>query len=171
MADINELPAAKYGAIYADPPWQYDNSGFDQSAEEHYPTMSIYELCNLPVGRLADEPCALYMWATVPLMPEAFQVMEAWGFEYKTHRIWVKNKAPGMGWWMRTNHEVLLVGTKNGNAHPSERVESVVECPVGRHSEKPGIFREDIERCHDGPRLELFSRRPAEGWDSWGNEV
>lgn len=168
---IDDLPAATYRVIYADPPWQYDNSGFDQSAEEHYPTMTIEELCSLPVGRLADEPCALYMWATVPLMPDAFRVMEAWGFEYKSHRIWVKNRAPGMGWWLRTNHEVLLIGTTNGNAHPNERVESVVEHPVGRHSEKPSVFREDIERCHDGPRVELFARARADGWDSWGNEV
>lgn len=169
--DISDLPAGIYSVIYADPPWQYDNSGFDQSAEEHYPTMTIEDLCDLPVGRLADEPCALYMWATVPLMPEAFSVMQAWGFEYRSHRIWVKNKAPGMGWWLRTNHEVLLIATRNGNAHPSERVESVVEHPVGRHSEKPSVFREDIERCHDGPRVELFARERADGWDSWGNEV
>lgn len=161
----------KYRVIYADPPWQYSNSGFDQSAEEHYPTMSIEDLCDLPVGEIADEPCALYMWATVPLMPDAFQVMAAWGFEYKTHRIWVKNKAPGAGWWLRTNHEVLLIGTKNGNAHPNERVESVVMHPVGRHSEKPAVFRQDIERCHDGPRIELFARTRVDGWHCWGNEV
>jgi N6-adenosine-specific RNA methylase IME4 len=170
-AELDTLPAGIYRVIYADPPWRYDNTGFDQSAAEHYPTMSTDELLDLPVGRLAAEPCAIYLWATVPLMPEAFQVMNAWGFEYRTHRIWVKNKAPSMGWWLRTNHEVLLVGTTNGNAHPSERVESVVAESVERHSQKPAVFREDIARCHDGPRVELFARDRAEGWDSWGNEV
>jgi N6-adenosine-specific RNA methylase IME4 len=169
--DAPPLPENVYRVIYADPPWAYDNSGFDQSAADHYPTMTRDELIDLPVGRLAAEPCALYLWATVPLMPEAFHVMSAWGFEYRTHRIWVKNKAPGMGWWLHTNHEVLLIGTTNGNAHPNERVDSVVQESVGRHSQKPSVFREDIERCHDGPRIELFARESAPGWDSWGNEL
>ena len=93
-------PVGKYSVIYADPPWSYENSGFDQSAAAHYPTMTIEELCAMPVADLADEPCALYMWATVPLLPDALRVLEAWGFEYKSHRVWIKNRAPGMGWWM-----------------------------------------------------------------------
>ena len=160
----------KYKVIYADPPWRYANSGFDQSAAEHYPTMSTEEICALPVSDLADEPCALYLWATAPLLPDAIEVMNAWGFEYKSHRVWVKNKAPGMGWWLRTNHELLLIGTRNGNAHPSEKLDSVVEAPVAKHSRKPEIFRMDIEKCHEGPRLEMFAREDFDGWEVWGNE-
>lgn len=164
------FPAGKYGVLYADPPWSYSNSGFDQSAAEHYPTMSVADLCELPVRALADDPCVLYMWATVPLLPDALTVLAAWGFEYKTHRVWVKDKAPGIGWWLQTCHELLLIATRNGNAHPSERLPSVLAAPVGRHSRKPDVFREDIERCHAGRRLELFAREAFEGWESWGNE-
>ena len=163
-------PVGKYSVIYADPPWSYENSGFDQSAAAHYPTMTIEELCAMPVADLADEPCALYMWATVPLLPDALRVLEAWGFEYKSHRVWIKNRAPGMGWWMQTYHELLLIGTRNGNAHPSERLSSIVEAPVGKHSRKPDVFRTDIEKCHEGARIELFARETFEGWEAWGNE-
>ncbi len=163
-------PVGKYSVIYADPPWSYENSGFDQSAAAHYPTMAIEELCAMPVADLADEPCALYMWATVPLLPDALRVLEAWGFEYKSHRVWIKNRAPGMGWWMQTYHELLLIGTRNGNAHPSERLSSIVEAPVGKHSRKPDVFRTDIEKCHEGARIELFARETFEGWEAWGNE-
>jgi len=163
-------PVGKYSVIYADPPWSYENSGFDQSAAAHYPTMTIEELCAMPVADLADEPCALYMWATVPLLPDALRVLEAWGFEYKSHRVWIKNRAPGMGWWMQTYHELLLIGTRNGNAHPSERLSSIVESPVGKHSRKPDVFRTDIEKCHEGARIELFARETFEGWEAWGNE-
>jgi N6-adenosine-specific RNA methylase IME4 len=163
-------PVGKYSVIYADPPWPYNNSGFHQSAAAHYPTMTIDDICAMPVGDLADEPCALYMWATVPLLPDALRVLEAWGFEYKTHRVWVKDKAPGMGWWLQTYHELLLIGTRNGNAHPLERLPSIVESPVGRHSRKPDVFRADIERCHAGARIELFARETSVGWEAWGNE-
>lgn len=159
-----------YRVIYADPPWDYDNSGFDQSAAHHYPTMTVDEIAALPVGDLAAEPAVLYMWATVPLLPEAIRVMEAWGFEYKTHRVWVKDRAPGVGWWGKTYHELLLIGAANGNYHPAEKLSSVVEAPVGRHSRKPDVFRQDIERVHDGPYIELFAREAASGWESWGNE-
>lgn len=162
--------AGKYSVIYADPPWAYDNSGFDQSAAAHYPTMTIDQLCAMPVAELADEPCALYMWATVPLLPDALRVLQAWGFEYKSHRVWIKDKAPGIGWWLHTRHELLLIGTRNGNAHPLERLQSVVECPASRHSRKPDVFRQEIERCHEGKRIELFAREAFKGWEAWGNE-
>ena len=163
-------PVGKYSVIYADPPWSYDNSGFDQSAAAHYPTMTIEQLCAMPVSDLADEPCVLYMWATVPLLPDALRVLEAWGFEYKSHRVWIKDRAPGIGWWLQTYHELLLIGTRNGNAHPSERLPSIVESPVGRHSRKPDVFRNDIEHCHEGARIELFAREAFSGWEAWGNE-
>jgi N6-adenosine-specific RNA methylase IME4 len=160
----------QYRVIYADPPWAYDNSGFDQSAEAHYPTMTIDEIAALPVGEIAALPSVLYLWATVPLLPDALEVMNAWGFEYKTHRIWKKDKAPGIGWWGRTYHELLLIGAKGDNLHPAERLPSVVEAPADRHSAKPDTFAWDIENNYEGPYIELFARIPREGWAAWGNE-
>jgi N6-adenosine-specific RNA methylase IME4 len=159
-----------YNVIYADPPWSYSNSGFDQSAADQYPTMSTADICDLPVRELAGTPCVLYLWATSPLLPDALQVMEAWGFEYKAMRIWDKVQAPGMGWWVRTQHEMLLIGTANGNAHPTERLPSVVREQRTVHSRKPAQFRTDIESVHPGPYIELFAREAAAGWTAWGNE-
>ena len=160
----------KYRVIYVDPPWQYSNSGFNQSAEQHYPTMSLEDICAMPVADIADTSCVLYMWATVPLLPEAISVMRAWGFEYKSHRIWKKDRAPGIGWWLKTKHELLLIGSRGNGTHPSEKLDSIVDAPVGKHSKKPQDFRQDIENVHDGPYIELFAREGHDGWATWGNE-
>lgn len=160
----------KYHVIYADPPWSYDNSGFDQSAEQHYPTMTLDEIKAMPVKEIASTPCVLFLWATVPLLPSALEVMESWGFEYKTHRVWIKDKGPGIGWWLYTRHELLLIGTRNGNAHPEERIDSVIIAPAGKHSKKPDSVYSDIEQCYKGSKIELFARQARDGWTSWGNE-
>ena len=164
------LPEGKYAVIYADPPWSYDNSGFDQSAASIYPTMTVEEIADLPVGDLAGDECVLLLWATSPLLPEAFEVMEAWGFEYKASRVWIKNRAPGIGWFVNTRHEFLLIGVR-GQGHPKEKLDSVIEAPVTRHSAKPHLLYDEIEWCYDGPYIELFARNEREGWECWGNEV
>jgi len=164
------LPTGKYAVIYADPPWSYDNSGFDQSAASIYDTMSVEDICEQPIGDLAGDECVLFMWATSPLLPEAFRVMEAWGFEYKASRVWIKNRAPGIGWFVNTRHELLLIGVR-GQGHPKEKLDSVIEAPVTRHSAKPHTVYDEIEWCYDGPYVELFARNEREGWESWGNEV
>ena len=161
----------KYEVIYADPPWQYSNSGFDESAESHYPTMSLDELKELRISSLAAEPCVLFLWVTSPLLPDGLEVMDAWGFEYKTNRVWIKPSAPSMGWWLRTKHELLLVGTANGLAHPRDMVDSVIQAPVTEHSRKPEQVYVDIERCYLGSKIELFARNERPGWNAWGNEV
>ena len=164
------LPPNQYRVIYADPPWSYDNSGFDQSAASQYPTMTVDEICDLPVDERAADESVLFLWATSPLLPEALLVMESWGFEYKASRVWIKDRAPGMGWFGKTRHELLLIGVR-GQGHPLEKLDSVIEAPVTRHSAKPPIVYEDIERCYKGPYIELFARIEREGWESWGNEV
>jgi N6-adenosine-specific RNA methylase IME4 len=163
-------PAGKYRVIYADPPWPYDNSGFDQSAASHYPTMSTEDIYALPIGNLADEECVLFLWATSPLLPNALGALAAWGFEYKASRVWIKNRAPGIGWFVQTRHELLLIGVK-GQGHPSEKLDSVIEGPVTQHSRKPESVYADIEQCYGGPYIELFARRTRDGWNSWGNEI
>jgi N6-adenosine-specific RNA methylase IME4 len=163
-------PIGKYCVVYADPPWSYDNSGFDQSAAAQYPTMTTADIAALPIVDIAADDCVLFLWATSPLLPEALRVMAAWGFEYKASRVWVKDRAPGIGWFVRTRHEFLLIGVR-GSMHPAEKLDSVIEAPVTRHSAKPEDVYGDIEHCYGGPRIELFARKTREGWESWGDEV
>ena len=164
------FPDGKYSVIYADPPWKYDNSGFDQSAEEHYPTMSIEEIKSLDVQTLAGEPCVLFLWATSPLLPEAIEVIKSWGFEYRASRVWIKERAPGIGWWVKTKHEFLLIATKNGNAHPDIKLDSIIHGENKIHSRKPENVYTDIEACYSGNKIELFARERRDGWEAWGNE-
>ena len=170
MTELSLL-RAKYKVIYADPPWQYSNSGFHESAEKYYPTMSIEQICSLPINNLAREDAILFLWVTSPLMPEGFKVCQAWGFKYKTSFIWIKNTAPSMGWYVRTKHEVLFLATKRTCDHPKNKFDSVFFSKRSKYSQKPFCVYEMIERMYPGPYLELFAREKRRGWDAWGNEV
>lgn len=162
----------KYSVIYADPPWHYDFSQSKcDSIEENYPTMSIGEICALPLP--SADNAVLYLWATAPKLLEALAVMKAWGFEYKTHAIWDKERI-GLGHWFRAQHELLLVGVKGRFLSPPEslRIPSVIHRRRGLHSEKPDSVREHISRCFpDARKLEVFARAAYSGWDCWGNEA
>lgn len=170
-----DLPSGEYDVVCADPPWQYDNSGFDQSAAAHYPTMSVEAIGALPSSdptfpKFAD-PCVLFLWATSPLVDVAVDVLTAWGFDYKACLVWVKDRAPGLGWWVHTRHELLLVGVR-GHTTPIEKVDSVIEAAVADHSRKPLEAYAAIDRMFPGlRRVEVFARAPRDGWDAWGNEV
>lgn len=172
----------KYQIILADPPWAYQvwsKKGAGRSAESHYPTMSIEDIKNLPVSELAAKDCILFMWVTFPTIREAFSVIDAWGFTYKTVAfVWVKQnkKSPslfwGMGYWTRSNVELCLLATKGTPKCHSAGVHQVVIAPIAEHSRKPDIVREKIvELAGDLPRIELFARQSPAGWDVWGNEV
>lgn len=166
------LPVGKYRVLYADPPWQYDNSGLDQSAAAHYPTMAVGAICALPIGDLCTDESVLFLWATSPLLPEALQVLAAWGFIYKACMVWYKDRAPGLGWFLKTNHELLLIGVCQKTPHPKEKPYSIQSAEVGKHSEKPKLFYDLIESMYDGPYYELFIRGiPRKGWEGWGNEL
>jgi len=165
-----------YSVIYADPPWQY-TSGDQHSNEEqattigtHYPSMSIADLCELPVADIAADDCVLWLWVTSPLLEEAFDLVNAWGFKYKTSMIWDKQKH-NVGHYVSVRHELLLICTKGKPPKVPKLVDSVVSIERGKHSEKPEYFRELIDELYPkGDRVELFSRKPAKGWDAWGNE-
>ena len=173
----------KYNIIYADPPWSYKKSGGKKSArglaKRHYPTMTLDELCALPVGDLADKNCALFLWATFPQLHQALEVIRAWGFEYYGAAfVWVKRNpengkdAFGMGYWTRANPEVCLLAFRGKMKPLRHDLRQLVYSPLRRHSEKPPEIRDSIvQLCGDIPRIELFARQRVPGWDCWGNEV
>lgn len=157
----------KYKIIYADPPWRYARSKVQGAAEKHYPTMSIEELCALPVKEIADKDCILFLWATFPQLKEALQLIKAWGFTYKSVAfVWLKQnrKSPtwfyGLGFWTRGNAEICLLATKGHPKRQSNKVHQFIISPVEQHSKKPDITREKIlALMGDLPRIELFARQ------------
>ena len=167
-------PSGKYAVILADPPWQYSNSGFSESAESQYPTMPTDEICKMAdmVRESSTPETALFLWATNPLLPDALKVMESWGFTYKTNMAWIKDKGRGKGWFLVSRHELLLIGTRSDTPHPNVRPESCFEADRGPvHSRKPAIAYEIIESMYDGAKLEMFSRSKRSGWEAYGNEL
>jgi N6-adenosine-specific RNA methylase IME4 len=174
------LPAGKYAVIYADPPWRFElwSDKGERVAENHYPTMTLDEIKALPVGELAAKDCALFLWAVMPQLDAAFEVIQAWGFEYKTCAFnWVKmtndgsRPRHGMGYWTRANSELCLLATRGAPKRINADVQQVILAPRREHSRKPDEAAERIERLVAGPYIELFSRRPREGWGAWGNEA
>ena len=171
----------KYQIIYADPPWSYKDraTAGNRGAAFKYSVAETDLICRLPVASISDENSALFMWATMPMLPDALRVISAWGFRYKTAAfVWVKkNKKAdtdffGMGNWTRANAELCLLGVKGKPKRVSASVRQVIQSPVLRHSEKPAEIRERIvELMGDLPRIELFARVVSDGWHVWGNEV
>ena len=172
----------KYKIIYADPPWHfhtYSDKGKERCAENHYPTLDIGEIKNLPVGKIADKDCILFLWVTFPCLIEGLDVIKSWGFTYKTCAfVWVKrNKKAdsyftGLGYWTRSNVELCLIATKGKPKRVNKGVKQVCDSRIMRHSKKPDEIRDRIvELCGDIPRVELFARENADGWTAIGNEI
>jgi N6-adenosine-specific RNA methylase IME4 len=193
----------KYKIILADPPWQfktYSDAGKDKSADNHYKIMNLEDIKKLPVKNLADKDAILFMWVTFPLLDKSFEVMNAWGFTYKTCGFnWIKaNKSANLskldvnkdirmnlGYYTRANSELCLLGDKNpdepdlvllgrkGKTLPrkSKAVRQVLISHQREHSRKPDEIYSKIENLFDGPYIELFARQEHINWDSWGNEV
>ena len=173
----------KYSVIYADPPWRYkvySKKGLGRSAESHYPTMSLEDIKALPIGELAAKDCALFMWITFPCMQEAFQVLEAWGFEYKTNIVWEKVRKDGqpdgrgVGFYFRNVTELLLFGIKgdrNRTLDPARSQVNLIRTMKREHSRKPDEIFPIIEACSPGPYLEMFARGIRPGWTLWGDQA
>jgi N6-adenosine-specific RNA methylase IME4 len=165
------LPLGPFEVIYADPPWQLGSPDSAKAPENHYPCLPLQQLKDLAVP--AADDAVLFLWAVNCLLPQAIELMNHWGFEYKNHIVWDKGSI-GPGAWVRNQHELLLIGRK-GNYPPPDPEDlpaSVIAAPRGRHSEKPEIFAELIERAYpEASKLELFARRARPGWAAWGNEV
>ena len=173
------MTSKKYNIIYADPPWQYARSKVQGAAEKHYRTMSVDDICQLPIAEICGKDCILFMWATFPQLKEALQVIKAWGFNYKSVAfVWLKQNKSGIGWfyglgfWTRGNAEICLLATKGQPKRKSAKVHQFIISPLRGHSQKTNEARDKIvELVGDLPRVELFAREKADGWDTWGNEV
>jgi N6-adenosine-specific RNA methylase IME4 len=174
------LPDRKYGVIVADPEWRFEpwsrETGLDRSADNHYPTSCLEVIAARPVESIAAKDCVLFLWATVPMLPHALVVMGAWGFDYRSHFAWAKDRV-GTGYWNRNKHELLLIGIK-GRKVPcpaqGENCDSWIAAPGSPvHSAKPKCFLEMIEKFYPNlPKIELNRRGPPrDGWDAWGNEA
>lgn len=183
----------KYNIIYADPPWPYNNpqSTDPSRGGKTYATMTLEQIKQLPVQRIAAPDCVLFLWATMPKLREAFEVIDAWGFKYitcaftwvklnPTGRLLTKGKDvllhkgvySGLGYWTNGNAELCLFAKQGRPSREARNVKQVVLAPRGRHSAKPSEVRERIvQLMGDVPRIELFAREVVSGWDSWGKEV
>jgi N6-adenosine-specific RNA methylase IME4 len=172
VTDLNDLVAAeRFPCIYADPPWRYDNRASRGAAENHYSTLSVPEICELPVGRLAADAAHLFLWTTASFLFEAFKVLDAWGFEYSGESfVWCKERL-GCGNYFRISHEHLLLGVRGDLPFRDTSYPSYAVYPRGRHSSKPEQVRLMVEAVSNGPRLELFGRTAVNGWTVFGNEV
>ena len=164
------LDGPRFGTVYADPPWRYDQSPRGAAAH-HYPTMTVGELAALPVGRLAAPDSHLHLWATHSFYAEALGLMAAWGFEYRSLFVWVKPQL-GMGHYWRSSSEFLLFGIRGRTPFRDRSVPNWMCVPRGRHSEKPDVFRKLVELVSPGPYLEMFGRKAIPGgWTVFGNET
>lgn len=217
MAKTIKLPRGKFGAIYADPPWRFltrsakgrdrcpdgfrtavgRNAQRKNHAARHYKTMSLEEIKAMPVANLAADDCILFLWAIDPMLPQAFEVAAAWGFEYKTVAfVWAKTKIPsvvskllplipntrndldleslfpiGTGYWTRANPEICLLFTKGSPKRLDCGVRKLIVSERREHSRKPDCVHGRIERLVGGPYVELFGRRKRKGWTVWGNQT
>jgi N6-adenosine-specific RNA methylase IME4 len=185
VAGVPTVPAGQFATIVADPPWRYGNTSTRGAAEDHYPTMTIEELCGLSIAseRAADQ-AHLYLWTTAGHLPEAFSVMTAWGFTYKTYLVWVKPQM-GMGNYFRVSTELVLFGVKGAMRTRDMGLVNWFKVKRGKHSAKPLAFYDLVAKASPGPYLEMFARCSADGrlpgtcpcskcrlgWEAWGNQA
>lgn len=170
-SNVWELPErCDYGAVAADPPWDYGNKATRGSTRIHYNTLTLDEIASIPVSDWVNDQSHLYLWTTNGFLRQAFDVMEAWGFTYKTTLTWVKPQL-GLGNYFRSSTEHILFGVRGGLKTLDSNQFNWFQARRRRHSQKPGRFFEIVETCSPGPYLEMFARTRRFGWDSWGNEV
>jgi N6-adenosine-specific RNA methylase IME4 len=170
--DLSSLVASgkRFGCIYADPPWKYDNQATRASTDNHYSTMSVDDIAALPVKELADEQAHLHLWTTNAFLFECPKILDAWGFEYKGVFLWVKPQM-GIGNYWRVSHEFLILGVRGRLGFRDHSQMSWLQAERTRHSSKPESVRGIIEKVSPGPYLELFGRKTCDGWVTWGNEI
>ena len=178
-----EVGARRFATVLADPPWRFQNKT-GKVAPEHkrlarYPTLTLAEIKDLPVEDVVEETAHLYLWVPNALLPEGLQVMQSWGFQYKTNLIWYKVRQDGgpdrrgVGFYFRNVTEMLLFGVRGKHARtlaPGRSQENIILSRKREHSRKPDEQYPIIEACSPGPFLELFARGARQGWFTWGNQ-
>jgi ParB/RepB/Spo0J family partition protein len=166
------LPTGRFRVIVADPPWRYDRGAKDAThrGATPYPTMTTAEVCALPVADIADEDAVLWLWTTNSHLPDAFDVVKAWGFSYKTTLTWGKDRI-GTGTWLRGQTEHCLLAVRGKPTLLLSNQSTLLRAPRGKHSAKPAAFFDLVERLCPGSKVELFCRTPRDGWAAFGDEV
>ena len=188
------FPNKKYNIIYADPPWTFktfSDKGKQKSADNHYECQSLEWIKNLPIQKISERNCILFLWVTFPNLQESFEVINNWNFKYSTCGfVWIKtnknfninqtsflpydsfNSFMGLGYWTRSNAEICLIAKRGNIKKQSNSIHQIIYEPIREHSRKPDIIRDKIVAlCGDLPRIELFARTQNKGWDTWGNET
>ena len=181
---LNSVGKKKFATVLADPPWQFQNRTGKMAPEhkrlQRYPTMSLQEIKDLPVEAIVEDAAHLYLWVPNALLAEGMQIMEHWGFTYKTNLIWYKIRKDGgpdrrgVGFYFRNVTEIILFGVRGKNARtlqPGRSQENIISSRKREHSRKPDEQYELIETCSSWPRIELFARGPRKGWFVWGNQA
>jgi len=180
---LEEVGKRKFATVLADPPWQFQNRTGKMAPEhrrlQRYPTMSLQEIKDLPVEAIVKETAHLYLWVPNALLAEGLQVMDNWGFTYKTNLVWYKIRKDGgpdrrgVGFYFRNVTEMILFGVRGKNARtlqPGRSQENIISSQKREHSRKPDEQYKLIESCSSGPFIELFARGPRKGWFVWGNQ-
>lgn len=181
---LRKTKGVRFATVLADPPWQFHNKT-GKVAPEHkrlnrYSTMTLEDICALPVANVCADTAHLYLWVPNALLPEGLRVMAAWGFQYKTNIVWHKVRKDGgpdgrgVGFYFRNTTEIILFGVRGNNARtlaPGRSQVNIIRSMKREHSRKPDEQYEIIEACSPGPFLELFGRGPREGWTTWGNQA
>jgi N6-adenosine-specific RNA methylase IME4 len=181
---LNFIDGRKFSTILADPPWQFQNRT-GKMAPEHrrlsrYPTLTLQEIKDIPVEVAVRDTSHLYLWVPNALLADGLQVMECWGFKYKTNLIWSKIRKDGgpdrrgVGFYFRNVTEMILFGVRGKNARtlqPGRSQENIISSRKREHSRKPDEQYDIIESCSPGPYLEIFARGSRPDWDCWGNQA
>jgi N6-adenosine-specific RNA methylase IME4 len=177
---FGNLTPLRYRVILSDPPWYFKN--FSEKGEEknpvaHYDCMDLAAIKRLPVSQLAAPDCALIIWATAPMLPDALSTMTCWGFRFKSAGAWAKQSSTGEKWAFGTGYcyrsaaEFWLLGTIGSPRQKVRNVRNLIVAPIREHSRKPDQMHTDIEALWDGPYCELFGRQQRPNWDTWGNQT
>lgn len=176
----DDVTPFSYGCILADPPWYFRNysaAGEEKNPAAHYSCMDIDAIKALPVADLAAPDCALMMWATAPMLPQALETMRAWRFTFKSAGAWAKQSSTGAKWAFGTGYcfrsaaEFFLLGTIGKPRIRSRSIRNLIVAPVREHSRKPNDMHQMVEALFDGPYVELFARERRQGWSVFGNET
>ena len=169
---LDELSSEdRFGTIYADPPWQYDNKATRGAAQNHYSTMRLDDIIGLPVKKLSARNSQLHLWTTNAFLHACLnEVIPAWGFKFRGMFVWCKEEM-GLGNYWRCSHEYLLLGIRGSATFNDKTLRSWEESPRGRHSAKPRWVRDMVHRAGKGPYLEMFGREAVSGWTVFGNQI